>query len=155
MSLRQSYASVLRLLRTLKGMSQEDLAGSVTQANVSSLELAKSSATVDTTAKLADALGVEPLTLLAFVMANNENISARDALLASLHELDLLGIGDSPLPPVTQPFKPKRVLEAQKKLADVQDFKLRGYSQSETARELGIPESTLRRLWHRASEAKS
>lgn len=154
MSLRQSYAAVLRLLRTLKGMSQEDLAGSVTQANVSSLELAKSSATVETSAKLADALGVAPITLLALVLANNERHSARDALLASLNELDSLGIGDSPLPPVTQPFQPKRELDAQKKLAAVQDLKSRGYTQAESARELGIPESTLRRLWHRSSKAQ-
>lgn len=71
MSLRQSYAAVLRLLRVNRGMTQQDLSGSVTQANISSLELAKSSATVETSAKLAEALNVEPLTLLALVIASN------------------------------------------------------------------------------------
>ncbi|HEE9762561.1 TPA: helix-turn-helix transcriptional regulator [Pseudomonas putida] len=153
MSLRQSYAAVLRLLRVNRGMTQQDLSGSVTQAHISSLELAKSSATLETSAKLAEALNVTPLTLLALVIASEGNRSAREALQASLDELDSLGLGDSPLPPVTQPYKPTRVLEAQRKLEAVQDLKSRGFTQSEAARELEMPVSTLRRLWHRSVES--
>lgn len=152
MSLRQSYAAVLRLLRVNRGMTQQDLSGSVTQAHISSLELAKSSATVETSAKLAEALKVDPLTLLALVIASDGNRSAREALQASLDELDSLGLGDCPLPPVAQPYKPARELEAQRKLQAVQDLKSRGFTQTEAARELEMPASTLRRLWHRSVE---
>jgi len=48
------------LLRTQRGLSQGDLAGPLTQANVSSLELAKSSAIVDMSVQIAEALKVEP-----------------------------------------------------------------------------------------------
>nr|WP_259641539.1 helix-turn-helix domain-containing protein [Pseudomonas syringae group genomosp. 7] len=43
---------------------------------------------------------------------------------------------------------PSRVLEAKRKWLAVQELKAKGLSQSEAAKHLGVPESTLRRLWH-------
>lgn len=152
MSLRKSYAAVVQLLRARKGLSQGDLSGSITQTHVSTLELGRSSATVDMTAQLAAALKVEPITLLALAVASHENRSVREALLASLAEAEALGLADVQLPTEPQSLTPAGVIEAQKKWVAVQDLKARGFSQSQAAKELGLPESTLRRLWHRQSE---
>lgn len=148
MSLRSSYASVLQLLRTQKGLSQEDLARSVTQATVSSLELAKSSATVNTSFQLASALQVEPVTLLALVAAAHQECTAREALKAALEQLEGLGLADTPLPNEIQEVVPLRLLQARERWAAVQGLKARGYTQSQAIKELQLPESTLRRLWN-------
>lgn len=153
MSLRKSYAAVVQLLRVQKGLSQTELSGSVTQAHISALELGKSSATVDTSVQIAAALKVEPITLLALAIASHEKRTIREVLLASLAEAEALGLADNPLPTKTQATVPPGVLEARKKWLDVQELKARGFSQSQASKELGIPESTLRRLWHKAFQS--
>lgn len=126
MSLRNSYAAVLRLLRTQKGLLQANLAGSLTQANISSLELAKNSATVDMSVQIAAALKVEPITLLALAVASHEKRTVREALLASLAEVETLGLADVQLPTEPQPLTTAVVKEARKKWAAIQDLKARG-----------------------------
>ncbi|WP_339231425.1 helix-turn-helix transcriptional regulator [Pseudomonas sp. FSL L8-0168] len=148
MSLRKSYAAVVQLLRTRKGLSQAKLAGSLTQAHVSELELGRSSATIEMSARLASALKVEPITLLALAAASHEKCTVREALLAALAEAESLGLADTPLPTEPQVMAPSRVLEAKRKWLAVQELKAKGLSQSEAAKHLGMPESTLRRLWH-------
>ncbi|PYB76115.1 helix-turn-helix transcriptional regulator [Pseudomonas soli] len=152
MSLRYSFAAVLQLLRTHKGLSQDDLSSFVPQTNVSKLELAKSSVAVDTSYLLAAGLEVEPTTLLALVMASHDHRSARETLLASLAELEALGLADSRLPTEPQAVTRVNVSSARKKLMAVQEQKALGLSQSQAARKLGLPESTLRRLWHQSIE---
>ncbi|WP_434578025.1 helix-turn-helix transcriptional regulator [Pseudomonas sp. Z5-35] len=148
MSLRKSYAAVVQLLRTRKGLSQAKLAGSLTQAHVSELELGRSSATIEMSARLASALKVEPITLLALAAASHEKCTVREALLAALAEAESLGLADTPLPTEPQVMAPSRMLEAKRKWLAVQELKAKGLSQSEAAKHLGVPESTLRRLWH-------
>lgn len=149
MSLRKSYAAVVQLLRTQKGLSQAGLSGSVTQTHVSELELGRSSATVDMSARIASALNVEPITLLALAAASHEKRTVREALLAALAEAEALGLADTPLPTEPKAMNPHRELEAKRKWLAVHEMKAKGLSQSEAARHLGMPESTLRRLWHR------
>lgn len=152
MSLRKSYAAVIQLLRTQKGLSQARLAGSITQAHVSELELGRSSATVETSAHLASALGIEPVTLVALTVASHEKRSMREVLLASLAEAEALGLADKLLPTEPKSINPPRELEAKRKWLAVQELKAKGLSQSEAARHLGLPESTLRRLWHQSTK---
>jgi len=148
MSLRKSYAAVVQLLRTRKGLSQAKLAGSFTQAHVSELELGRSSATIEMSARLASALKVEPITLLALAAASHEKCTVREALLGALAEAEGLGLADALLPSEPQALAAPNVVEARKKWLAVQELKERGFSQSQAAKELGLPESTLRRLWH-------
>lgn len=152
MSLRKSYAAVVQLLRTQKGLSQAGLSGAVTQTHVSELEQGKSSATVDMSARLALALNVEPITLLALAVASHEKRSVREVLLGSLAEAEALGLADTLLPSEPKVMSPSRELEAKRKWLAVQDLKMEGLSQGEAARQLQIPESTLRRLWHQPSK---
>ncbi len=151
MSLRYSFAACLQLLRTRKGLFQEDIAnvgGSVSQPYVSKLELGKSVVSLDTSYQIAAALKVEPITLLALTVASHDQKTAREMLLTSLAELDALELADATLP--TEPAELTRpgTDGARKKWDAVQDLKKRGFTQAQAAKELGIPESTLRRLWH-------
>lgn len=147
MSLRYSFAAVLQLLRARKGLSQATISEGVDQTTVSKLELAKSSVSVDTSYALATALGVQPTTLLALAMASYDKRSARETLLASLIEIEALGLADAPLPTQLQATTRINVSRAKKRLVAVQELKLAGVSQAEASRQLGLPESTVRRLW--------
>jgi len=112
---------------------QIDLATTVMQANVSRLELAKSSATLDPSLQTASALTVEHVTLLALV-AGSKGCTGRQALAAALAELELLGLPDVPLPTSPAAVRPSGVAEARRKWAAVQDLKARGFNQSRAAR---------------------
>lgn len=147
MSLRYSFAAVLQLLRIRKGLSQAGMSGGVDQRTVSKVELAKSSVSVDTSYALAAALGVSPTTLLALTMASYDQSSPRETLLASLAEIEALGLADAPLPTQLQTTTRINVSRANKRLVAVQEMKLAGVSQAEASRQLGLPESTVRRLW--------
>lgn len=151
MSLRYSFAAALQLLRTRKALSQENIAscnGSVSQPHVSKLELGKSSVSLDASYQLAAALNVEPITLLVLAVASHDRKTAREMLLASLAELDTLGLADASLPKKPEELTPPGVEDARRKWNAVQDLKNRGLTQAQAIQELGLPESTLRRLWH-------
>lgn len=155
MSLRYSFAASLQLLRTRKGLFQEDIAnvgGSVSQPYVSKLELGKSVVSLDTSYQLAVALKVEPITLLALTVASHDQKTAREMLLAALAELDALELADASLP--TEPAELARhgTDGARKKWETVQELKAQGLTQSETRKLLSLPESTVRRLWHQKRE---
>lgn len=152
MSLRYSFAAVLQLLRIRKGLSQASMSGGVDQRTVSKVELAKSSVSVDTSYALAAALGVSPTTLLALTMASYDQSSPRETLLASLAEIEALGLADAPLPTQLQTTTRINVSRANKRLVAVQELKLAGVSQAEASRQLGLPESTVRRLWRQELE---
>ncbi|PTS93480.1 helix-turn-helix domain-containing protein [Pseudomonas sp. HMWF006] len=154
MSLRYSFAASLQLLRTRKGLSQENLAdieGSVSQPYVSKLELGKSAVSLDSSYQLAAALKVEPITLLALAVASHDHRTTRETLLAAIAELEALELADVNLATEPEPSTPPGVDSARKKLDAVQDLKKRGFTQAKAAKELGIPESTLRRLWHQGA----
>jgi transcriptional regulator with XRE-family HTH domain len=128
------------------------MSGGVDQRTVSKVELAKSSVSVDTSYALAAALGVSPTTLLALTMASYDQSSPRETLLASLAEIEALGLADAPLPTEPQTTTRLNVSDARKRWGTVQELKLAGFSQAETSRQLGIPESTVRRLWRQELE---
>lgn len=123
------------------------MSGDVDQRTVSKVELAKSSVSVDTSYALAAALGVSPTTLLALTMASYDQSSPRETLLASLAEIEALGLADAPLPTQLQTTTRINVSRANKRLVAVQELKLAGVNQAEASRQLGLPESTVRRLW--------
>lgn len=152
MSLRYSFAAVLQLLRIRKGLSQAGMSVCVDQRTVSKVELAKSSVSVDTSYALAAALGVSPTTLLALTMASYDKSSPRKTLLASLAEIEALGLADAPLPTGPQTATRLNVSEARKRWVAVQELKAAGVSQAEASRQLGFPESTVRRLWRQDLE---
>lgn len=152
MSLRYSFAAVLQLLRLRKGITQPSMTKHVNQQTVSKLEMARSSVSLETSYKLAAGLEIETVTLVALTIASHDRRTARDILLASLAEVEGLDLADVAVPAEPERLPPMNISGAREKLEAVQKLKAKGLTQVEAARQLGMPESTLRRFWHHVSD---
>ncbi|MDS9589726.1 helix-turn-helix domain-containing protein [Pseudomonas sp. HTZ1] len=148
MSLRKAYAATLQWLRVRRGLSQSDLQNQADQAHISRLEASTTSASVDLTAGLADALGVTPLSFFTLLAAANEGKTPRAALIETLAELQMQGLLDESLPAEPQKLPPPRQVAAAEKLRAVRELKEAGLTQAEVSKKLGLPTSTVGRLWH-------
>ena len=149
MLLRNAYAAVLQVLRARLGLSQHDIALTVTQSLVSQLEAVKTSATMEVSQELAEALHLHPVSLLALVHAAQDQRSAREILLLALEELDAIELLDAPPPTQPQNLSHPQTVAAEKKWEAVQVLKKEGRSQAEVVEILGLPKSTVGRLWHK------
>jgi transcriptional regulator with XRE-family HTH domain len=148
MSLRKAYAATLQWLRVRRGLSQADLQHQADQAHISRLEAATTSATIDLSADLAQALGLAPLSFLTLVSAADEGKTARSILNDSMIELMQLGLLDEKLPAAPQKLTTPQRVAAAEKLKAVRELKAAGLSQAEVCRKLELPRSTVGRLWH-------
>ncbi|MFR0696874.1 helix-turn-helix domain-containing protein [Enterobacterales bacterium AW_CKDN230030176-1A_HGKHYDSX7] len=153
MSLRQSFAAVLQMLRQRKGVRQHSMAAQLDQTTVSKVESGKHSVTLDVSQKLAAALDLELTTMVALTVSRDSNRTPREVLLASLAEIEALELADAHQPSEPDCKVPLNVLSAREKWQAVQELKAKGFTQGEAARQLGMPESTLRRLWHQKQES--
>ncbi|MFP3681431.1 helix-turn-helix transcriptional regulator, partial [Pseudomonas sp. SIMBA_041] len=94
-SLRQSFAAVLQMLRQSKGNTQRSMASSLDQTTISKVESGKHSVTLDVSQKLAAALDLELTALIALTVSRDSNRTPREVLLASLAEIEALGLADT------------------------------------------------------------
>lgn len=143
MSLRIAYASALRFLRKRSEVSQQQLAPAANPSYVSRLEAGARSVTLDVSQELANALNVDPLTLLVLAYAAERDQTPEEVmkhLLGDLRAQDLLtsripsGITKDPHPEVVAGME----LHAQ--IIELMD---QGLTQSEVARRLGIARQTV------------
>ena len=148
MSLRKAYAATLQWLRVRNGLSQADLQHQADQAHISRLEAATTSATIDLSADLAQALGLTPLSFFTLLAAADEGKTARSVLNDSMIELMQLGILDETLPAEPQKLTTPQRIVAAERLKAVRDLKAAGLSQAEVCRQLELPKSTVNRLWY-------
>ncbi|MBT2371312.1 helix-turn-helix domain-containing protein [Pseudomonas fluorescens] len=153
MSLRRAYAAVLQLVRARRGLSQHDIAVTVTQSHISQLEALKTSATLEVSQELASALNLHPISFLTLVQAAQDQKSARDILEEALQELEAMALLDEHLPLAPQKLRPPQTEDAAKKWEAVQALKSKGHTQAEAVRMLGIPRSTVGRHWYRKNDA--
>lgn len=152
MSLRQSFAEVLQTLRQSKGNTQRSMASSLDQTTISKVESGKHSVTLDMSQKLASALDLELTALIALTVSRDSNRTPRELLLAALAEIEALGLADINPPSVPENKVPPNVASARRKWQAVQELKGKGLTQGEAAKQLKMPESTLRRFWHQVSK---
>lgn len=148
MLLRQAYAAVLQTLRARLGLSQHDIALTVTQSHVSQLEAVKTSATLEVSQELAEALHLHPVSFLVLVYAAKDQRPAREILQLALEELEANNLLDILLPIQPEKLSYPQSVAAQKKWEAVQELKKEGHSQAEVVQILGMPKSTVGRLWH-------
>ena len=154
MLLRQAYAAVLQLLRARVGLSQHDIALNVTQSHVSQLEAVKTSATLEVSQELAEALNLHPVAFLVLVHAAKDQRSPREILHLALEELDAIDLLDASLPTQPKKLSYPQTVTAQKKWEAVQELKKTGHTQAEVTQILGMPKSTVGRLWHMSNPQK-
>lgn len=148
MSLRQSFAAVLQMLRQSKGNTQRSMASSLDQTTISKVESGKHSVTLDVGQKLAAALDLELTALIALAVSRDSNRTPREILLTSLAQLEALELADTNQPSEAGSKLPLNVVSAREKWQAVQELKDQGLTQSEARKKLDMPESTVRRLWH-------
>ena len=149
MLLRNAYAAVLQLVRTRLGLTQHDVAMTVAPSHVSQLEAVKTSPTLEVSQELAQALHLHPVSLLTLVHAANDQKTARDILLLAMEELDAIELLDASLPAQPEKLPHPQTVAADKKWEAVLALKKEGRSQAEVMRILGLPKSTVGRLWHK------
>lgn len=152
MLLRQALAQALLLLRSRKGATQRMLAIELDASQISRLERARSAATLESIDLLAQALEIQPLTLLTLVYAIKAGLPPRDALRLAGEELsqhELLDaqvstlVPDSVHPLTAKGFETTRA---------ILKLKGEGLCQADVARTLGISTSTVGRHWNRSAE---
>lgn len=82
MTLKASFAKVLRALRAKRNISQREFADTTSRTYLSKLEAGKSSITLDKLQQLSDRLGLSPLTLLTLTIPgviNQYRLAANNA----------------------------------------------------------------------------
>jgi len=149
MLLRNAYAAVLQLVRTRLGLTQHDIAMTVAPSHISQLEAVKTSPTLEVSQALAQALHLHPVSLLTLVHAAKDQKTAREILLLAIEELDAIELLDASLPTEPEKLPHPQTLAAEKKWEAVQGLKKEGRSQAEVIEMLGLPKSTVGRLWHK------
>lgn len=85
MTLKTSFASVLRALRSKRNITQRDFADTTSRTYLSKLELGKSSITLDKLEQVSERLGLSPLTLLTLTLSEDSGQPAKD-LISKLSE---------------------------------------------------------------------
>lgn len=150
---RDSLAGVIRVLRNVRQLKVDDFAGYVDPKHVNNLENGKSSVSLETLEATAKVLNVSPLSLL-ILSKSLGNGQPSDELIVELknevRELTNLGVANA----FTNQFhegklKPRSpgAKVSEDKLSSVRECKAQGLTQSQTAKQLGIPGSTVRRYW--------
>ena len=157
MPLRDPLAAVIRLVRSSRGLAREDFLGLVDARHVFNVENGKISITLDTLESLASVLGIDPIALLVIAASYEKQLSPEEFLkrlgkeAKSLREL---GIVDG-LPSqfdkgaLTPGIAGRRTSE--EKVEAVLRCKANGMTQKEASVTLGIPTSTVGRIWKRES----
>jgi len=150
MSIQNGFAAALRVIRLAKGLKQKDLSGTVAASHVSQLESGKTIPTLKVAADLAYMLGLSPSALVAVATASDARDSPRAVLLQALGELEALGLADQtpPASALEVDSKHPTSIRAAATRADVQKLKSLGLTQTQAAKELGLPRSTVQRHWH-------
>lgn len=85
MTLKTSFARVLRALRSKRNISQRDFADTTSRTYLSKLELGKSSITLDKFRQVSQRLDLSPLTLLTLTLSQDTGLTVSD-LMSKLHE---------------------------------------------------------------------
>lgn len=147
MSLQKAYAAVLQLVRTKRGLTQIDTAVTVTQSHISRLEALKTSATLEVSQALASALNLQLVSFVTLVQAAQDQKSAREILQAALQELEAMDLLDERLPAEPRKLPSPKTEGAEDRWKAVQALKIKGHTQVEIVRILGMPRSTVGRLW--------
>lgn len=155
MIVKEEIAIVLRAIRQLKGARYDALMGAISQNNLSLLEQGKTLATLPTLLKIADSLDIHPLALLAVALGlRNQNTPEYELNLAleDVHRFFDEG-GLQVMEQQQQDGSLKKRARGTKANSEnveaVMKLKKLGKTQTEVARDLGLPLTTVHRYWRR------
>lgn len=145
---RLALAAVIRTLRALKGVSQAELPAD--RKHLYKLEAGLSNISLEMLVQLAQALKVEPSTLMVLLQSADHTASP-DAILDKIRtQLDEFGRLGGPAELARQlelGGQQARNTARDGRTAAIQACKARGLTQRETAAELSVSKSTVARGW--------
>lgn len=154
MSLMPALAALVRVIRHAKGLTQEQMSGSVEARHLHNIENARSSITIDRLEAVAAKLEVDPATLIVLASALSKGMS--DEQLLEVIQQDCQGLNSrGALERIADHYQEGKVTRVRpgkqidpQKLAAIRRAKAAGESQASVSARLGIPKSTVGRLWH-------
>lgn len=145
---RFALAAVIRTLRALKGVSQAELPAD--RKHLYKLEAGFSNISLEMLVQLAQALKVEPSTLMVLLQSADHPASS-DALLdkirTQLDEFRRLGGPAELARQLELGGQQAKNAARDRRTAAIQACKARGLTQRETAAELSLSKSTVARVW--------
>lgn len=150
MSLRQTFGTVLKRLRSLRAISQHDFTN-LSQSQISNLEAGQSSASLDSVHLIAKNLKINPATLVVVTCAAERKLTPGELLDEVREELEALKLLDSTIEEDDARSPHPNATRAQKIRIKVQELKALGIGPTEVSRRLDIHVSTVKRHWN-ASE---
>lgn len=153
MVMRESLAAVLRLVRSARGLSKEDLQGQVDPKHLYKLENAKTGVTLDMLNTISSALNVDPLALLVAASCFDRSLPPDDVLkrlgveVRNLSDLGVVkGLSGQFADGKLVPNKAGKRLPPEK-IEAVLRCRKQGMTQKEASEMLGISTSTVNRIW--------
>lgn len=150
MSVRTAFALALKLLRSKRDLTQQELSKKVDQSHVSRIENEKTSPSLEAIMELAEVLQISPVALMAIVCGVHDELSAGDVLKIAEKDLKSMKLLKGPIPlEIEQPPHPRITAAAQAR-EDVRALKKKGLSRAEVAIELGMAKTTVQRHWNRS-----
>lgn len=156
---RYTLAAVLRTTRAARGLSQEQLGGTLEARHLHNVEHAKSNVTLEMLEGISESLDVDVVALLAAASSYDRQESLEEFMtylwteLAKLRDMQVLEnvpaqFSDGELI-TAKAGKPPIAAE---KIRAVLKCKADGLTQKETSTTLGIPASTVHKIWHKPAQ---
>jgi len=90
MTLKSSFANVLRVLRSQRNITQRGFADTTSRTYLSKLETGRSSLTLEKLEQLSERLEVSPLTLVALTLSEDTGQTANELLVRTKNEIRAL-----------------------------------------------------------------
>lgn len=153
MVMRESLAAAIRLVRSARGLSKEDLQGQVDPKHLYKLENAKTGVTLDMLNTISSALNVDPLALLLVASSFDKRQTPDDGLkrlgveVKNLSDLGVVkGLAGQFAKGTLVPTKAGQRLAADK-IEAVLRCRTQGMTQKEASEALGVSTSTVNRIW--------
>jgi transcriptional regulator of acetoin/glycerol metabolism len=153
MSLKFEVAAVLRALRHLQGGGYARLSDTTARRTIGELERAQTGVTLDKLAELAKALEFELPALVILCVSLQENASIKSVIESTTACLDRfassggLGLMRGEITEGVLLKRSRGKPRNNKVITEIHRLRAEGKNQSEAARELGIPRTTVRRHW--------
>lgn len=156
---RYSLAAILRTTRAARGLSQEQLRSTLEARHLHNIEHAKSNATLEMLQGISEQLDVDLVALMAAAASYERGETLEEFmtyLWSELSKLNDLGVLEN----VPNQFLDGELIAAKsgkpsipaEKIRSVLDCKAKGLTQKETSVKLGIPTSTVHKIWHRKDD---
>ncbi|QZA96018.1 helix-turn-helix domain-containing protein [Pseudomonas mandelii] len=153
MSLKKEIAATIRVVRSVRGLTYEDLASVTARTNVSALERGKINITVDKLVELSTPLKLDPVTLLAISISISNGESPEAALERARAQLESfrseggLDLLAAQIVDETLVQRSRGKPEGSKNAQAIKELKEAGFNRKDVMEKLGLSRSTVYGHW--------